>query len=120
MSVNSKEISKSKISKKLNNTENKGKLFSKKNQMLINLVSSENNDSNSLEKKFFSDNSINNEKKISSQLLEKEKEKANKNKKKGKNVNDNLNDNNDVKLLEKNKNKDNEEKEENNMIQINK
>ena len=120
MSVNSKEISKSKISKKLNNTENKGKLFSKKNQMLINLVSSENNDSNSLEKKFFSDNSINNEKKISSQLLEKEKEKANKNKKKGKNVNDNLNDNNDVQLLEKNKNKDNEEKEENNMIQINK
>ena len=120
MSVNSKEISKSKISKKLNNTKNKGKLFSKKNQMLINLVSSENNDSNSLEKKFFSDNSINNEKKISSHLLEKEKEKANKNKKKTKNLNDNLNDNNDVKLLEKNTNKDNEEKEENNMIQINK
>ena len=129
MSVNRKEMSKSKISKNLNKTESKGKLFSKKNQMMINLVSSENNDSNSLEKKFFSDNSINNEKKISSNLLEKEKGKVNKTKKKGKNANDIINDNNDVRLVEKNNNKDSEEneenkekeeKEENNMIQINK
>ena len=118
MSINSKEVSKNKISKKLNNTDNKGKLFSKKNQIHINLISSENNDSNSLENKFFSDNSINNDKKINCNLLEKEKEEIKNNNKKEKSINKS---NNEL-LLENKKSiiKENEEKEENNIIKINK
>ena len=65
MSENKKDKSTEKLYKKLNSFDyNNNKLFSNKYKMIIKLSSSENNDINLLEKKFFSDKMLNNEKKI--------------------------------------------------------
>ena len=114
MNSNDKELSKSKISKKLNSTDNKGKESTKKNKMIINLISNENNDSNSIEKKFLSDNSINNEN-IGSKVTGNKKEKNKKiNKKESNDKNNCL-----VEDINNNK-KEIKEKNDNNIIQINK
>ena len=115
MSSGDKESSKSKISKKLNKTDNKGKVPNIKNKMIINLIANENNDSNSVEKKFLSDNSLNNEN-IISKIIGNQKEKIKKTNK------NNSSDKNNF-LFEENKNnkeKEPKEKKDDNIIQINK
>ena len=115
MSSGDKESSKSKISKKLNKTDNKGKVSNIKNKMIINLIANENNDSNFVEKKFLSDNSLNKEN-IISKIIGNQKEKIKKTNKNNSSDKNNL-------LFEKNKNnkeKEPKEKNDDNIIQINK